>query len=109
MMFAVIKYKGSQQIVTPEKEYNFDLISGEDAGKKIVFNEVLLISVDGKVTIGQPYIAGASVEAEILSEVKDEKTTVLKFHSKKRYQRKIGQTTKKTRIKILKINVKAQK
>lgn len=109
-MFAVINYKGNQYMVMPEKEYNIDLISEEDAGnKKIKFTEVLLISDDSKVTIGQPNIEGALVEAEIISEVREEKTTVRKFHSKKRYQRTIGSRDKKTRIKILNINVKAKK
>ena len=109
-MFAVINYNGNQQLVTPEKEYNFDLISEEEIeNKKITFSEVLLISDDSKVTLGQPNILGATVEAEIISEFKEKKTTVLKFQSKKRYQRQLGHRSIKTRIKILKINVKAKK
>lgn len=109
-MFAIINYKGNQYMVSPDKEYNIDLISEEDAkDKKIEFSEILLISNDSKVTVGQPNIANASVEAEILSEVRERKTTVFKFHSKKRYQRTLGSRDKKTRIKILSINVKTKK
>lgn len=109
-MFAIINYKGNQYMVVPEKEYNIDLILEEDAKEKTIeFKEVLLVSDESDVILGQPNIDGATVLAEILSEIKEKKTTVLKFHSKKRYQRKIGQRDKKTRIKILKINVKAKK
>ena len=109
-MFAIISYKGNQYMVMPEKEYNIDLVLPEEADKKkIEFSEVLLISDDSKVTVGQPIINGASVEAEIVAEVREEKTTVRKFHSKKRYQRTIGSRDTKTRIKILNINVKAKK
>lgn len=109
-MFAIVNYKGNQYKVMPDKEYSVDLLSQEDANNnKFEFTEVLLISDESKVLLGQPNIAGATVEAEIISEIKEKKTTVLKFHSKKRYQRKIGQRDKKTLIKILKINVKAKK
>lgn len=97
-------------MVSPEREYDIDLVSDEDAkDKNIKFSEVLLISDDSKVTVGQPAIDGAVVEAEIVSEVREPKTTVLKFHSKKRYQRTLGHRARKTRIKILKINVKTKK
>lgn len=110
MMFAVINYNGNQYMVSPEKEYNIDLVSKDETEKKkIEFSEVLLVSDESNVSVGQPNIEGATVEAEILSEVREEKTTVRKFHSKKRYQRTIGSRDKKTRIKILNINVKAKK
>ena len=117
-------------MVSPDREYDIDLVSEEkDAaylagkasagagtpasegmrGKKIEFPEILLISDDSKVTVGQPTVTGATVSAEILSEVREPKTTVLKFHSKKRYQRTLGHRAKKTRIKILSINVKTKK
>lgn len=109
-MFAVINIKGNQVMVAPEKEYNIDLLdAGAGDKKKIEFSEVLLISDESKVLVGQPTIAGATVEAEIVSVVREPKTTVLKFHSKKRYQRTASQRTQKTRIKILKINVKDKK
>lgn len=109
-MFAIINYKGNQYKIVPEKEYNIDLLSEEESkNNKIEFTEVLLVSNESDVILGQPNIEGATVEAEILSEVREDKTTVLKFHSKKRYQRKIGHRAKKTRIKILKINVKLKK
>lgn len=109
-MFAIINYKGNQYMVSSGREYDIDLIPGEDIkSKKVEFSEVLLVSDDSKVIVGQPSITGATVQAEILSEIKEPKTTVLKFHSKKRYQRTLGHRAKKTRIKILSINVKTKK
>ena len=109
-MFAVINIKGNQLIVTPEKEYNIDLVESEISKKKeIEFSDVLLVSDGEKVLVGQPTLLGATVKAEIVSEVLEPKTHVLKFQSKKRYQRTASQRTKKTRIKILQINVKDKK
>jgi large subunit ribosomal protein L21 len=108
-MLAIIRIKGNQYLVRPEKEYEIDSIGTKDDKKKIEFSEVLLLSDDSKVVVGNPIIAGAIVEAEILGEVKTPKTTVLKFHAKKRYQRTASQRSQKTRIKILKIYVKDKK
>jgi len=109
-MFAVINYKGNQYLISPDKEYDVDLVNDIDAKeKKIKFDEILLVSDEKKVLIGDPFIKDATVDAEIIKEIKEDKTTTLKFHSKKRYQRTIGSKARKTRIKILKINVKDKK
>lgn len=113
-MFAVIKHQNNQYLIYPDKVYDIDLVTEKGTAlgvqdKIIEFTEVLLISNDSEVIIGKPFIKDAKVKAEVLSLTKEPKTTVLKFHSKKRYQRTFGHRTKKTRIKILKIDVKNQK
>ncbi len=86
-MFAIIDYKGSQIKVTEKGEYRFPLFDCKK-GDKITFDQVLLISGD-KVLIGQPYLKSASVKGEVLEIGQTSKTSVIKFHSKKRYK-KIG-------------------
>lgn len=107
-MFAIISSKKNQYLVTEGKEYDIDLLNEKDQ-KTVIFSEVLLFSDGDKTLVGQPTIEGATVEAEILGEKRLPKTTVLKFHSKKRYQRKIGSRQEVSRIKIIKINVKDKK
>jgi len=104
-MFAVISIKGNQYLVKPDQEYKIDLLDAETAeSKKIVVSDVLLISEDGKKTIGAPSIEGATVEAEFLKNIKDKKVESLKFHAKKRYKRNLGHRQNYSVIKILKIN-----
>ena len=108
-MFAVMSHKGNQYKVEPNKEYQIDLISSDIKEKKINFSEVLLINDDKKVHVGNPTIAGASVEAEIVKNISDEKVEVFKFHSKKRYKRTYGHRQPYSIIKVLSIKVKNEK
>lgn len=111
-MFAVISHKGNQYKVEPNKQYEVDLIDQEiSTGKKntFTFSDVLLYSDNDKVEIGNPSISGATVEAELVENVRDDKVTVFKFKSKKRYKRTRGHRQDYTVIKITKINLKNEK
>lgn len=102
-MFAIISYKGNQYKVYPNTDCRIDLIADEK-DSKISFSDVMLISDDSKTTVGEPYIKGATVEAEIQSNIAGKKVGVFKFHSKKRYTRNLGHRQKYTIVKIIKIN-----
>jgi len=102
-MFAVISHKGNQYKVLPNKEYQIDLLELNPDEKKINFSEVLLINDGKKVVIGNPFIEGASVEAEFVKNISDDKVEVFKFHSKKRYKRTHGHRQKYSIVKILNI------
>jgi ribosomal protein L21 len=69
-MYAVIQTGGKQYRVEPGKTVLVEKLAG-DAGAKIVFNEVLLVSSGdgGSVTVGKPLVAGAKVTAEIVDKV----------------------------------------
>ena len=66
---------------------------------------VLLVSDSGNVSVGQPYIAGAAVTAELLEQTKAKKVTVIKYKSKTRYRRKIGHRQQLSKVKIMGIRV----
>ena len=101
-MFAVISFKGKQYKVSEGQEHRVDLIGSDDT--KIVFYKVLLLSDDKDIQVGSPAIEGASVEADVLGEIKDKKVSILKFHAKKRYKRNLGHRERYTVVKITKIN-----
>jgi len=109
-MFAVISHNGNQHRFVLDKEYDLDLGKEiSETEKKIVFSDVLLFSNDKNTVVGEPNIKGASVEAEILKIGLGEKTSSLKFHSKKRYTRHLGHRQASARIKIVKIALKNEK
>ena len=106
-MFAVISNKGNQYRFVLDKEYDLDLGTEVDETQKTIkFNDVLLVSDDKKTVVGEPYIEGASVEAEILKTGFGEKSSSLKFHAKKRYTRHLGHRQASTRVKVVKITLK---
>ena len=105
-MYAIIEESGGQRKVTEGEEILIDLYgSGEaDKGSSITFDKVLLVGDESDASaskIGQPYVAGASVAAEIIEPlVKGEKLHIYKFKPKKGYKRKTGHRQRYTAIKI---------
>ena len=75
-----------------------------EVGKSLVLNVLMTASEDGKtVNIGTPFVEGAKVEAKIVEHFRDEKITVFKMKSKKRYSRTRGFRACRTNIEIGKI------
>lgn len=101
--FAIIKTGGKQYKVTEGETLNVEkLTAGSD---KITFEEILLISQDGKVELGTPFVSGAKVAAKIVDNIKDKKIKVVKFKSKSKYLKAKGHRQQKTRVLIEKISV----
>ncbi len=104
-MLAVIKTGGKQYIVAPRQKLKIEKIDGEE-GKTVVFPEVLLLQDGGKVEIGQPTIAGATVSAKIVKQGKGKKVIAFKYKAKKRYRRKVGHRQFFTEVEITTISAK---
>lgn len=102
MNFAVIKAAGKQYKVNPGIVLDIDKIEGEN-GKTISFDEVLMTSSDNNVSVGTPYVKGASVSAKIIEQLKGDKIRVAKFRAKSKYRRVTGFRPSITKIEILSI------
>jgi large subunit ribosomal protein L21 len=103
-MFAVIKTGGKQYLVTPDQKIKIEKIEG-DVGKKLVFDQVLLVADDNKVSIGKPIVKGAKVEGEIVRQGREKKKIVFKYHSKTRYRKTKGHRQHFTEVKINSVQV----
>ncbi|MBX3324231.1 MAG: 50S ribosomal protein L21 [Phycisphaeraceae bacterium] len=103
-MYAIIEESGGQRKVTQGDEVFIDLYQhgGASIGDKITFDKVLVVGPEGGTAkIGTPYVAGASVSAEVLEPVaKGDKIYIHKFRAKKGYRRKTGHRQRFTRVKI---------
>ena len=103
-MYAIIEESGGQRKVTEGEEILIDLYKGGESaeGEAITFDKVLIVGpVGGDAKIGQPYVAGAAVTAEIVEPVfKGEKLSIHKFKPKTGYRRKTGHRQRYTRVKI---------
>ena len=97
-MFAIIKTGGKQFKVQKDDVLAVDKLEGK-AGDKITIDEVLM--ADGKV--GTPTLKGASVAAEIVRQIRDEKVLVFKKLRRHGYKRKNGHRQQLTLIKIVDI------
>lgn len=74
----------------------------------LAIDQVLCVfDEEGKtVTVGAPYVKGASVTAQVISHQKGDKINVLKFHRKNRYERNRGFRPYQTTITITGIATK---
>ncbi|MDF1498699.1 MAG: 50S ribosomal protein L21 [Patescibacteria group bacterium] len=100
-MIAVIKTGGKQYKVSPKDKLKVEKLEGEE-GKKIFFDQVLLISEDdGKdINIGDPVVKGVKVEAKIIRQARAKKIEVIKHKAKKRYNVKNGHRQYFTEVEI---------
>ena len=100
-MYAVIQTGGKQYRVEPGQTVKVEKLRG-DAGAKVVFDEVLLVSSGdgGQVTVGKPLVAGAKVTGEIVEQGRGDKLVVFKFRRRKNYVRRNGHRQDYTAVKI---------
>ena len=91
----------------------FDVVFFEkleaDEGAKVTFDKVVLVSNDGKVQIGNPYVKGIKVEGKVVSHGKAKKIVVFKYKAKKNYRRKQGHRQPYTKVEITAIKTSAAK
>ncbi|MCR4716812.1 MAG: 50S ribosomal protein L21 [Lachnospiraceae bacterium] len=101
-MYAIIATGGKQYKVSEGDTIKVEKL-GLSEGDKYTFDQVLLVS-DSDVKIGNPTVAGASVEASVVEEGRDKKVTVYKYKRKLGYHKKNGHRQAYTKLTIDKIN-----
>lgn len=98
-MYALFEYKGKQYKAEKDALIQVDKIDAEK-GNKIDVSEVLLVSDGEKVSVGTPYVKGATVKLTVQDDVRDNKVLVYKYKSKKDYHRMIGHRQEYTMVKV---------
>ena len=104
-MYAIVNISGHQYRVTENERLKIALLEAE-AGKKVNFDQVLLLDDGKKINIGEPFVKNASVSAKVLEHGRDRKILVYKKKRRKGYQRKNGHRQDYTLIQIDTISVK---
>jgi len=98
-MFAVLKTGGKQYKVQAGDVLRVEKLAA-NAGDKIQFNEILMVGGD-TVTVGAPLVAGAAVQAEVIDQIKGDKT----IHYVKRRRKHSSQRTKGHRQQLTLVRV----
>lgn len=102
-MYAVIKTGGKQYRVKEGQTIRVEKLSA-DAGATVELDEVLMVSADGAVTLGAPYIEGGKVSAEVTAHGRGEKIRIVKFRRRKHHRKQMGHRQHYTELKITGIN-----
>lgn len=97
--YAIIKTGGKQYRVEAGQQVTIEKLP-EDTGSQVVFDQVLLLSADGSVRVGQPVVAGATVTGTVLEQTRDSKILVHKYRRRKNSRKTIGHRQSITRVRI---------
>lgn len=98
-MVAIIKTGGKQYTVTENDVIKIEKLNN-DVGDKVSFDEVLLVSNDGDIKVGKPFVEGAKVNAVVEEQGKGDKVIIFKFKRKKDYRKKRGHRQLYTKVRI---------
>lgn len=104
-MYAIIEDSGSQIKASVGAVLTVDLRDLPENAKSVTFDHVLLICKDTAAKVGTPYVAGATVVAEVIErEFKGEKIDTFKYKRRKGYHKKIGHRQRYMKVKVSAIN-----
>ena len=100
-MFAIFVTGGKQYKVS-EGDVIFVEKLGLAEGEKVTFDKVLCVNGE-TLSVGTPYVAGATIVANVVKNGKSKKIDVIKYKAKKNEKKKIGHRQDYTKIQIEKI------
>ena len=103
-MYAVIKEAGSFQHRVEVGQVIQVQKLPEEVGSQVEFNDVMLVSNGSEVKIGQPFVNGAKVKAEVLEQERGDKISIIKFKRRKHHMKHQGHRQYLTKIKITSID-----
>mgnify|MGYP004643976873 CR=1 FL=1 len=101
-MYAIIATGGKQYKVSEGDIIKVEKLDAK-VGESFTFDQVLIVN-NGEVKVGDPTVAGASVEASVVSEGRGKKVIVYRYKRKSGYHKKNGHRQSYTEVKIEKIN-----
>ena len=98
-MKAIVEIGGKQLKVEKGQTFIVNRLEKEP-GKKMSFDNVLLIEDKGKTSIGNPSLQNASVSASIIDHLKGDKVIVFKKKRRKGYKVKNGHRQHLTQLTV---------
>ena len=88
-MYAVIETGSKQYRVSAGDTLQIERLAVEP-GQSVTFDRVLLVNNDGKIAVGSPTVASASVVADVVDHIRGEKKIAFKMKRRKGYHKTIG-------------------
>lgn len=102
-MYAIVESGGRQYRAEVGHTFSVEKLPYE-VGEQIEMN-VLLLSNEDDIRVGQPLVDDAAVKATVVDQYKGKKIFVWKYRSRKRYRRRQGHRQEYTRLRIDEINL----
>ena len=102
-MYAIIETGGKQyKVETGDSVYIEKLdVTADD---EVTFDKVVAIGKNDGISVGTPYVEGATVTAKAIKNGKAKKIVVFTYKAKKNQKRKMGHRQPYTKVEITAIN-----
>lgn len=88
-MYAVVETGGKQYRAAEKDVLRVEKLEVAE-GEEITLDRVLLVSADGNVRVGAPYVEGAAVTAKVVRHGRGRKIEGFRFKSKKNERKRWG-------------------
>ncbi|MBR3438342.1 MAG: 50S ribosomal protein L21 [Clostridia bacterium] len=102
-MYAIIETGGKQYKVEPGDTVYIEKLDAEE-NSDYTFSNVVAVGTDDGISVGAPYVKGATVTAKVVKNGKAKKVTVFTYKPKKNEKRKLGHRQPYTKVEISAIN-----
>ena len=99
MAYAIFKTGGKQYRVSEGDKIDVERIDAT-VGDDVTFSEVLMQGEGEGVTVGSPFIDGATVTAEVVDQHRAKKVIAFKFKRRKGHHKTKGHRRQLTRLQI---------
>ena len=98
-MYAIVEISGRQFKVEKKQKLFVNRLDALE-GKKVSFDNVLMVNDGAKFSVGTPNVSGAQVDATVLKHLKSDKVIVFKKKRRKGYKVRNGHRQAITEIEI---------
>ena len=103
-MYAVLETGSKQYRVSAGDTLEIERLDVEP-GQPVTFDRVLLVSNEGKISVGGPVVDQASVVADVIEHIRGPKKIAFKMKRRKGYHRTVGHRQELTVVKIKEIKI----
>jgi len=98
-MYAIVNINGIQTRVEPEAVIQVARLTGEP-GARLTFDQVLLVADGDSIAVGQPYVQGASLTAEVVEHFRGPKIRIFRYKRRQDYRKRRGYRDDLTRLRV---------
>ncbi|ARU41805.1 50S ribosomal protein L21 [Armatimonadetes bacterium Uphvl-Ar1] len=101
-MYAIVKTGGKQYRAAKDETIIVEKLEGE-AGDAVELSEVVMVCNGDKVSIGSPFVKGATVKATIVRQGKAKKINAFNYKAKKNQRKRWGHRQPQTILRITEV------
>lgn len=101
-MYAIVKTGGKQYRAAKDETIIVEKLEGE-AGDAVELSEVVMVCNGDKVSIGSPFVKGATVKATIVRQGKAKKINAFNYKAKKNVRKRWGHRQPQTILRITEV------